>query len=571
MRRYLAYRDAPSQETYERFMQSWAKGLRLLDLSEVPPAGRYEVGAEARRLLWEVMARVKLPNPQDIPTWVEPQACEGDCAPPSRWRLPGTEITIVRVEDGPRAGEYLFSPDTVARARGFYETVAHLPHLRPAPFGDLVRAGELFTGWMIPPAWVEALPDWANKAFLGLVLWKWLALLLLFGSVGGVVYLLLGWSRNSLWDGSLASYLRRLAAPLTLLVLVPVMQHLSRVQINVSGRAAQFPDYLLTIARGAAIVWAVWLTVSWIAEAIIRSPRISAKSLDAHLIRLAARSVGVLALLALIFSYAHAIGIPVYGLVAGAGVSGIAVALAAKNTLENLVGAIDLFADRPVRVGDLCRFDEESNPGWRPVGCVESIGLRSTRIRRFDRSLITIPNGKFAQMNIVNLSTCDRFLMFTTLGLRYETSPDQLRFVLGELRALLHAHPETLHSAAEPIRVRFIGYGEYALNISIRAYLRTTQYDNFLAVQEDILLRIGEIVEQAGTAFAFPSQTIYRGDDTGLDTEQQERAEATVRKWSAEHALPFPDIPDARRREISNTLDYPPEGSPGADGFGSRA
>jgi MscS family membrane protein len=245
----------------------------------------------------------------------------------------------------------------------------------------------------------------------------------------------------------------------------------------------------------------------------------------------------------------------VYGLVAGAGVGGIAIALAAKPTLENFMGALNLFADRPVRVGDLCRFDEESNPEWQPVGKVESIGLRSTKIRRFDRGLITIPNAEFAQRNIVNLSACDRFLMTATLGLRYETTRDQLRFVLAELRELLHAHPKTIHSVDDPVRVRFVGYGDYSLNIAVRVYIRTTGFNEFLAVQEDILLRVSETVEKAGTGFAFPSSTMYHTRDGGLNAERQEAAQKKVREWASYHSLPFPDIAEAHRSQITDTLD----------------
>jgi MscS family membrane protein len=156
--------------------------------------------------------------------------------------------------------------------------------------------------------------------------------------------------------------------------------------------------------------------------------------------------------------------------------------------------------------------------------------------------------------------------MTTTLGLRYETTGDQLRFVLAELRALLHAHPKTIHTAADPVRVRFVGYGDYSLNIAVRAYIRTTDYNEFLAVQEDILLRVAEIVEQAGTGFAFPSSTMYLRRDAGLDKERQAGAEKQVREWVSAHALPFPDISEQQRKKITDTLDYPPEGSPGEDG-----
>lgn len=565
-RLYNEYRNSPSRDSYYAFYHTWSKGLRLIDISQVAPAAQHEVASNARRLLVEVIARVELPEFGDIPDAHESSESEQRGGPLDYWRLPGTEITITRVEEGPRNGEYLFSPDTVERVRSFYQAAQYMPYLRPVPGGNLIRTSQLFTGWMIPQAWIEGLPRWANTPLFGQVLWKWFAVLLVYGLAVGAVLALYRWSKSSDWDGSLQSYLQRLSAPMVILFLVPLLQHLGRTQINVTGPAAQAPDYLLTVGRGMAIVWSLWLTLSWIAEAIIASPKISPKSLDAHMIRLTARSLALLAILVLLLGFAHDIGIPAYGLVAGAGVGGIAIALAAKNTLENFMGTIDIFFDRPVRVGDLCRFDEESNPQWRPVGRVESIGLRSTKIRRFDRSIITIPNGKFAQLNIVNLSKSDRFLMTATIGLRYETSLDQLRYVLGELRTMLHAHPKTVHTADAPVRVRFKGYGDYSLNIGLRVYVRTVSYNEFLAIQEDILLRVGEIVEKAGTAFAYPSRIVYHGRDTGLDDERQSFAEKQVREWSAAQALPFPDIAEEQRKEVTNTLDYPPEGSPDADG-----
>ncbi len=239
--------------------------------------------------------------------------------------------------------------------------------------------------------------------------------------------------------------------------------------------------------------------------------------------------------------------------------------MAARSTLENFIGALNLFADRPVRVGDLCRYDEDPTAGWRPVGRVESIGLRSTKIRQFDRSLITIPNAEFAQRHIVNLSVCDRMLLTTTLGLRYETTDDQLRFLLAELRELLHAHPGTVHTADDPVRVRFVGFGDSSLNVAIRVYVRASDRNEFLAIQEDILLRVMKVVKQAGTGFAFPSRTLYVSRDGGLDDERQQAAEEQVREWAAAQVLPFPDFAEDHRKQITDTLDYPPDGSPGAD------
>jgi MscS family membrane protein len=564
-RRYTEYRDSPSPATENALLRFMQTARRLLDLSQVPPAARREVGGETFVLLWEVIARLELPELAAIPD--APAGREGDetAEQPTRWRIPGTEITIAQVEERPRAGEFLFSPNTVERARLFYEAARELPYLRPMPSENLVRTAQSLTGWMIPIAWVEALPAWAHIPVLGQVLWKWFAVVLLLGLTFGTVIAVFRWGRRAPWNGSLRSYLRHLSAPLAIFVLGLPVRFLGRFQINVTGSAAEAFDYLIEVANGVAAVWLIWVTASWIAAAVIASPRISSESLDAHLIRLAARSVGILAILVLMFRIANDVGIPVYGLVAGAGVGGLALALAAKSTLENFVGALNLFTDRPVRVGDLCRYDEDPTAGWRPVGRVESIGLRSTRIRQLDGALITIPNADFALRHIVNLSAFDRMLLATTLGLRYETTGDQLRFLLAEVRELLHAHPKTIHTTADPVRVRFVGFGDFALNVAIRVYIQTPNRNEFLAIQEDILLRIMNLVKQAGTGFAFPSRTLYVTRDGGLDDELRETAEGQVREWAAAQTLPFPDFAEDYRKQITDTLDYPPDGSPGAD------
>ena len=193
-------------------------------------------------------------------------------------------------------------------------------------------------------------------------------------------------------------------------------------------------------------------------------------------------------------------------------------ALAAQGTLEDFIGSINLYADRPVRVGDRCRYGDR-------VGTVEAIGLRSTQIRGRDRTVTTVPNSDFSKMQIVNLSRRDQILMRSTLGLRYETTDEQLRFVLTKLRELLLAHPRI---ANERMRVRFVGYGDFSLNIQVYAYVKTTRREQFLAIQEDVLLRMKNIIGNAGTGFAFPSRTVYQAQDRGLDRDRTKAAQAEV-------------------------------------------
>jgi len=498
---FSKYRRAPSPEGQARLHALGDKGMGLLDLSQVPPIARREVGSDTLYLLWDVIARLELPELDQIPGGGEDGADEA--ALPRSWRVPHTEITIGRVQEGPEAGEYRFTPSTVERAHWIYAAARGLPYQRPMPLGDAFQLSRAWTGWMIPPTLVDTIPAWAKIQVLDQMLWKWIVVLLLTGAAIGIAILVLRWSWRRSSRSTARAHLVRFVPPLAVVLLARLLLYLVTRQINATGPTVDVMTFGVEIATAVALVWVLWHTLSWIAEDIIDSPRISSKSLDAQLIRLAARAIGFLAMLTLVFHVLNQLGVPVYGLVAGAGVGGIAVALAAKSTLENFRGALNLFADRPVRVGDLCRYDEDQSGGWRAVGTVEAIGLRSVKVRKFDRSLLSIPNAEFAQRDILNLSACDRFLLTTTLGLRYETTDDQLRFLLGSLRELLHAHPQAVHTTDDPLRVRFVGFGDYSLNVAIRAYIRTSRYNEFLAVQEDILLRVMKLVEEAGTGFAF--------------------------------------------------------------------
>jgi MscS family membrane protein len=246
------------------------------------------------------------------------------------------------------------------------------------------------------------------------------------------------------------------------------------------------------------------------------------------------------------------LGVNVTAAMAGLGVGGIAIALAAQKTIENLFGGMTLFADQPVRVGDFFRFGDQ-------VGTVEEIGLRSTRVRTLDRTVLTVPNAEFSNLHLENFVTRDRMRLHTILGMRYETSSEQLRYLLARLRELLLEHPRITE---DPARVRFVGFGAYSLDLEIFAYVNTSDWNDFLEVREDLFLRIIDIVEEAGTGFAFPSSTMYVGQDTGLSQDNRRQAEEQVRVWRREGELPFPRFSEGFVQEKANTLEWPPEGSP---------
>ena len=194
-------------------------------------------------------------------------------------------------------------------------------------------------------------------------------------------------------------------------------------------------------------------------------------------------------------------------ILAGLGIGGIAIALAAQKTIENLFGGVAVVSDRPVAVGDFCKFGDR-------VGTVEDIGLRSTRVRTLDRTLVSIPNAEFSSMVLENFSQRDKVWFHPTLNLRRDTTPTQVRRILEAIRRILTEDPK-VETGALP--VRFIGAGPYSLDIEIFAYIRTADYDEFLKMQQDLLLRIMDTISAAGTALALPTQaSISYSDNQSL-------------------------------------------------------
>jgi MscS family membrane protein len=198
-------------------------------------------------------------------------------------------------------------------------------------------------------------------------------------------------------------------------------------------------------------------------------------------------------------------------ILAGLGIGGIAIALAAQKTIENLFGGVAVVSDRPVAVGDFCKFGDR-------VGTVEDIGLRSTRVRTLDRTLVSIPNAEFSSMVLENFSQRDKVWFHPTMNLRRDTTPKQVRNILEAIRRILTEDPK-VETGALP--VRFIGAGSYSLDIEIFAYIRTKDYDEYLKIQQDLLLRIMDAISAAGTALALPTQaSISYSDNQSMPAEE---------------------------------------------------
>jgi MscS family membrane protein len=223
------------------------------------------------------------------------------------------------------------------------------------------------------------------------------------------------------------------------------------------------------------------------------------------LLRLARRVADVLIVATgwlIIFAY---FGIDPTAALAGLGIGGIAVALSAQKTLENVIGGLSIIFDKAVRVGDFVKVGDTA-------GTVDYIGLRSTRIRTVDRTMLSVPNGQIANINIETVSARDKFRFNHFVGLGYQTTAAQMRTIVAELTGLLRRHPLVDDSS---IRARFIRLGPSSIDVEVFAYLFARDWPHFLEVQEELLLDLMEIVEHAGATIAYPSQTLYLADTKG--------------------------------------------------------
>ncbi len=554
------------------------RAIALVDLSETPEALRDNVGIETALLLKEIIDRTMLPRIESIPSVrqvaLQKQANDGA---PVTWVYPDTSIEIAEIAEGPLKGEFRFSARTVGDAEGLYEAVHDLPYRdeigvdRPDQLTDY-DSPELSKGiydyyistpgTLIPAAsrlgtLLTNLPPWLTAIRAGQTVWQWIGVVLsacfallvffLVYRTGDLV------TRNA---GPAKSSWVLILVPLVNALVVVRTVHFVDKELNTTGFVVSAALAVGTVLLFVFFASAAYRLAVAVGETIVASRRIVEGGFDASLVRIGTRAVGFIAGVTLVVQGVQRAGADVVPLLAGLGVGGLAVALAVRPTLENMIGGLILYADRPIRLGDFCTFGALS-------GTVERIGLRSTRVRALDRTLVTIPNATFADMQLVNYAHCDKMLIETVIGLRYETTPEQLRHVLAKLRQICLAHPKI---ETDTLRVRFGAFGASSLDVNVRVYALTNEWNEYHAVREDLYLRFAEAIEASGTGVAFPSSTVYLSRDGGLDPDRTRMAEKEVAAWREAEELPFPRMPEQFAARITDTGDYPPVGSPEATG-----
>ena len=234
----------------------------------------------------------------------------------------------------------------------------------------------------------------------------------------------------------------------------------------------------------------------------------SESTLDDQLVPLVVRSIRILVVTLGILFILENFGYDITSLLAGLGLGGLAFALAAQDTVSNIFGSITVFSDKSFQLGDWISIGDIE-------GTVEDIGFRSTRIRRFDQALVTVPNSQFIKGGVVNYTARKKRRIEFYLGITYGTSVSKIKEVVEGIKKIIEVDDKFDHSF---YMVKFTDFGAYSLNIYIYCFTKTTVWDEFLTVREDFNLKIMQLLENLGVEIAFPSQTIYLNKNLGLNT-----------------------------------------------------
>ena len=363
--------------------------------------------------------------------------------------------------------------------------------------------------------WYSRLPNrWLSERLPYLLLkpgphdllyWQWLALPVLVAiawACGLLIGLLLRWLTRPLlrrrlgrWDGAL---LQTLGPPSTLVWMVMVAVAMLPL-LGLYETAQKFALRVLAVTLLCAFFWALARGIDAIASHAARSPWGAMHPSAGAMLELLARMAKLLVLAVAVISILSSLDYKVSSLLAGLGLGGLAFALAAQKTVENLFGAFSIGIDQPFRPGDFVKIEDF-------VGTVERIGLRSTRIRTLDRTLVSLPNSKLAEMRLESYTARDRIRFTSKLSLDFATTPAQMTQIVAELERVLREHPRVWQ---ETIVVFFTGFGESALEVDVMAWFQTQDWNEFQALRQGVLLSFMQVVHGAGSAFAFPTRTLH--------------------------------------------------------------
>ncbi|HUE42232.1 MAG TPA: mechanosensitive ion channel domain-containing protein [Candidatus Sulfotelmatobacter sp.] len=427
-------------------------------------------------------------------------------------------VTLVRLEDVHNVKLWFISRQTLSKVPEAYDSLQ----------------------W---PQVEQKLPPWlVRNRPLGMPLWQWIAIVLLApiaAALGWAIALagrtLFGKYRHYRGLQELSPRPLKHYGPGAMLIAVLIHYEFVR-QIGTSLLYRQYYRYFLIVVIAIAGYWAITRITHWIFRGIAAQLTERGRLAERSLVSLTRRVLDVLIFVVVALLALSWMNVNVTAALAGLGIGGLAIGLGAQKTFENLLGGISILTDKAIVVGDSCKIGDRA-------GTVEDIGLRSTRIRTEERTVVSIPNGTVATATLENFRFRDKILCRQLVRLRYDLASDHMRYVLAQIREVLASNPKVEASTS---RVRILRFGDYAVEVEIYAYILEREYGNYLAAQETLILDVLDTLDRTGGALALPSQTTIVTQDAWVNPEKAAAAKKAVESDRA--TLPPNGSPDDLHR-----------------------
>ncbi|MCG9874059.1 MAG: mechanosensitive ion channel family protein [Leptospiraceae bacterium] len=483
------YRQSKLNSDIDKANEFLDIAIRTLNLDDIPFLLQSEKGEEAAIFLKETIDRVILIDYEYIP-----DNSKGS-EPLQRWRLKDTEITIIKVEKGERAGEYLFSKDTVYRSKEFYDKVKHLTYLEDSGQGALYQQ----------PFLEKLVPKWTKKIYFGIALWQWMGIAtsvfigLIFRLISkGILTIILHLAAKSQtdWDNKI---IEAISSPSGYIVSTGFW-YFSLGILKLEGTILSILTFTIQILLSFFIIWFLYGLANVFSEYLIeKEPENGNNGMDKQIANLITRTIKSIIILFGVLITIQNMGINVMSLLAGLGIGGLAFALAAKDTAANLFGSIMILVDRPFKLGDWIKIGSNE-------GTVEEIGLRSTRIRTFYDSVISIPNMDMAVSPIDNMGQRKFRRVVANLGITYGTPTSKIESFIEGIKAIIQNEPNT---RKENYHVVFNKFGDFNLEILVYVFLKVPDWSVELTTKQALYLKIIKLAEELEIEFAFPTQTLH--------------------------------------------------------------
>lgn len=529
------------KEKARRAEEFFLRAVACLDSSELTVQLEEDILYESAFMLKEILDRVELPSMDQIPDANDIETLEEEEI--IKWKIHGTEITIQRIDSGPLEGGYLFSPYTLTRLDEFYKRIKHLPYksnaLTSPGFYDFYITTP---GKLPPPKWSYMLPEWSNRLFGRQTIWKWFAFVLM--DIVATVIAILAYFLFLHKKGRSSPAKRYWGRVLFCVIIVGMLTILRLVgyrYVNISGKLL-----IVMVRTYAMVAWSLMAFGAFslgmaIAETIIASPKIDPEGLQASYLRASFGVIGFIGSIAIIVYGLSRAGVTLLPLLTGLGIGGIALGLAARPSLGNIIASFMIFADNPYRAGQ--RIKVMGHDGF-----VESIGLRSTRIKQLDGLITSIPNEKMAEADIENITLRPFIRRALNITITYDTPPEKIKRAVEILHEILSVpdedsgdqaaepaddstegkgsqappHPnEAINKPDYPPRVYFNDLNADSLNILVYYWYHPGELWDYLEHCHEVNIKIMERFNAEGISFAFPTQTLHL--EGGLKTNTQRR------------------------------------------------